>query len=190
MFKQIIIALGLTLSLSVQAQANTVIEEISASTFSALQLQSPFDWKVGDTASYKMNLGGFIQGSMVLSIKDVQPDSLTITQDMDLGFAGKQNCEQVLNPNTGEVKKFTCNGQDQQQPSQGEIEVVETKEATVTVPAGTFTCLYIKAQQKSDSSIIEQWVNPKQVPVFGMVKTIAPSQLGKITLELTSFKKM
>lgn len=189
MFKRIILALGLVVSFSAQANINTLVSEISASTFASMQLQSPFDWKVGDTASYKMNIGGLIQGTMVMAIKDVQPDSLTITQDMDLGFAGKQNCESVLNPNTGEVTKFTCNGKDQQQPAQGEVEVVESKEDTVSVPAGTFTCLYIKAQQKSDNSFVEQWINPKQVPVFGMVKTIAPSQIGKVTLELTSFKK-
>ena len=144
--------------------------------------------KEGDQSSYKLNIGGFINGSMELTVKSVQADEVVINQNMDLGFLGKQNCDETINPNTGEVKKMVCNGQDQKQDT-GDIELIDSKEDTITVPAGTFTCMYIKAKIKKDNSEVEQWVNPKQVPVFGMVKMIAPSQIGKLTVELSSFKK-
>ena len=108
-----------------------------------------------------------------------------------MGFLGKQNCEMTINPQTGETKKFVCNGQEQN-ADQGQVEVIDSKEDTITVPAGTFTCLYIKAKStaQGQTNEIQQWANPKLVPVMGMVKTIAPSQMGEVNLELTSFKKM
>lgn len=191
MFKKLLLALGLVVSVSAGASTNinSLMSDISSAVLADVQAQSPFNWKVGDTASYKLNMGGFIQGKMVMTIKVVEPAKLVIAQDMDLGFAGKQSCEQTLNPNTGEVISIVCNGQQQQAGNQGDIEMIDSKEDTVTVPAGTFTCLYIKARNKADNSEVEQWVSPKEVPVFGMVKTIAPSQLGKVTVELTSFKR-
>jgi hypothetical protein len=99
-----------------------------------------------------------------------------------------QNCEMVMNPNTGETTKFECNGQAQDPGDASDIEVIETKEDTVKVPAGTFVCLYIKA--KTQGQEVQQWINPKEVPVMGMVKSIMPSQMGEVTVELASFKKM
>ena len=60
----------------------------------------------------------------------------------------------------------------------------------VTVPAGTFDTIYIKIKDKANNDqISEQWVNPRDIPLSGMVKSLADSQLGKVTIELTSFKK-
>jgi hypothetical protein len=44
-------------------------------------------------------------------------------------------------------------------------------------------------KQNGQDTTAEQWVNPKQVPVMGMVKIIAQSQMGPVTAELTSFKR-
>ncbi|PIS10164.1 MAG: hypothetical protein COT73_10880 [Bdellovibrio sp. CG10_big_fil_rev_8_21_14_0_10_47_8] len=59
----------------------------------------------------------------------------------------------------------------------------------MTVPAGTFTCLYIRAKDSEKNQEIQQWINPKLIPVLGMAKSIVPSQMGEVVLELTSFKK-
>jgi hypothetical protein len=109
---------------------------------------------------------------------------------MDLGFAGKQDCDEVIDSTTGAVKSMVCNGQNQNPGDASDVEVIDSKEDTITVPAGTFTCLYIKAHSKSQNADIEQWANPKLVPVMGLVKALAPSQIGQVTVELTSFKKM
>jgi hypothetical protein len=123
-----------------------------------------------------------------MSVKSIDSTSVVLGQDLDIGFLGKQSCEVTMDVNTGEQKSIVCNGQAQQPPSASDIELIEQKEDTVTVPAGTFTCVYIKA--KTQGQIVQQWVNPKEVPVMGMVKSIVPSQVGDMTLELTSFKKM
>lgn len=190
MFRTILATLGLLIGISAQANTiGTVAYEVGRAVLSDVEAQSPFNFKVGDEANYKLNMGGFINGTMAMKVKDVQPDEVTITQVMNL-MGQAQNCEQVFNPNTGEIKKFQCNGQDQNQGGGEAPEVIETKEDTVKVPAGTFTCLYIKAKPANSNDVIEQWINPKQVPVFGLVKTIAPSQLGKVVVELASFKRM
>ncbi len=170
---------------------NTVTSELNQVVVKALSAPGPIDWKVGDTANYKIDMaGGFISGTMVVAVKSITATDLVITQDMDLGFLGKQNCEATMDPNTGASKKLVCNGQEQNQGGDAnDVEVVDMKEASVTVPAGTFQCVYIKAHIKSQDSDVEQWVNPKLVPVLGMIKTIAQSQMGPMTVELTSFKK-
>lgn len=190
MFKTIIATLGMILSMSANASTiSSLAYDINQAVLADTQMQSPFKFAVGDQADYKLNMGGFLNGTMSMKVTAVAADEVSLTQVMSM-MGQNQNCEQTINPNTGEVKKFVCNGQAQNPGDQGNIEVVETKEDTITVPAGTFTCLYIKANNKTDNSIVEQWVNPKDVPVFGLVKTIAPSQLGKVTVELTSFKRM
>ncbi len=191
MFKSMLLALGFMVSVSANASTNlsTLAHDINTQILSDVQMQGVFNWKVGDTTTYNLDMT-ILQGTMTMAVKDVQPDSVTFTQVMDMGPAGKQACEMTINPNTGATKKFTCNGQDQNTDGAGQVEVVEQKEDSVTVPAGTFTCLYIKAKQKKDGGIIEQWVNPKLIPVLGMAKTIAPSQFGSVTIVLASYKRM
>lgn len=178
------------MAMGLQAQAaniNEVAHLANDIVFSEVDTQG-LDWKVGDTSSYNLNMG-FIKGTMVMSIKAIEGSIATLGQDLDLGFMGKQNCEVVIDMTNGETKRMTCNGKDQQTPEPGDVEVIEMTEQRVTVPAGTFDCVYIKARQKSQNQEIEQWVNPKIIPISGMAKSIAPSQFGKVTIELTSFKK-
>jgi hypothetical protein len=173
-----------------------VAGDINSQLFQAVQQASLSDeasayglkLKVGDFVKYNMSMA-MIKGSMTMTVKEVSADVAVIEQALDLGFLGKQNCLVTLNPNTGETKSIVCNGQEQQPGSPGDIELVEQKEDTIKVPAGTFTCLYIKAIQKASNQTIEQWVNLKEVPVFGSVKSIIPAQLGKVTLELAAFKR-
>lgn len=184
-----ILALSMALSFSANAGTiNTLVADINAAILHDVEAQSPFNWKVGDQATYALNMGGFIKGSMVMGVKEVTSDKLVLTQDMDLGFMGKQSCEITMNPNTGETSSFVCNGQAQDPNQGGAIELIEQKEDTVKVPAGTFVCVYIKAKQ--GENIIQQWVNPREVPVMGLVKTLAPSQMGEVKVELVSFKRM
>ncbi len=190
MLRTILAAMMLTVGMTASAATiNNKIFETAAQVFTSSEVDAQgFNFKVGDQAAYALNMGGFIKGSMVMTVKSVATDEVVIAQDMDLGFAGKQACEQTLNPNTGEIKKVVCNGQEQNQ-EKPDFEVVDTKEDTVTVPAGTFTCLYIKAKNNKDNTNVEQWVNPKQIPVFGMVKMLAPTQMGQMDVQLKSFKK-
>lgn len=179
------------LALGLNAQADTINNygfELSKAVMQSVDAQAGFEWKVGDTASYNMNMG-FVKGKIVMTVKSVGDNKVVINQDMDMGFMGKQNCDQTVDTTNGKTTKIVCNGKDQDLPEDGDIEVIDITAETIKVPAGTFECAHIKAKKTSSNEEINQWAAPKQVPVTGMVKSIAPSQLGKVTIELTSFKK-
>lgn len=142
-------------------------------------------WKVGDKADYKM-AGGILNGTVKSFVREDLGSEIWVQQDMDMGFLGKQKVEILFDKATGQVKKLLANGQEQSLPDTSNIEIVETKEASVTVPAGTFDAIYAKIKDKSNDQIQEAWINPQEVPINGMVKAIADSQLGKITQELTA----
>ena len=61
---------------------------------------------------------------------------------------------------------------------------------SVTVPAGTFKTIYLKMKDNANKGAIsEVWVNPRDIPLSGMAKTISESPLGKVTIELNSFER-
>lgn len=189
MLKVIVMALGLALSTTaMSAPIQGLVASLNQGIFSEVDAGA-FNWKVGDTASYNMN-AGFVKGSMVMTITSINGNEVTINQKLDLGFLGKQDCDATIDASNGQTTKLVCNGQEQQRPEQGDIEVVDMKEDKITVPAGTFDCIHITAKNKKDNSELNQWINPKLVPVSGLIKAVTPSPLGKVTVELKSFRKM
>ena len=66
------------------------------------------------------------------------------------------------------------------------MEVVDQKEDSVTVPAGTFQAIYIKIKDKKAGTFQEAWINPQDVPINGMIKVLADTQYGKMKQELTA----
>lgn len=191
MFRALLIATGILASTMASAKNLNIYDVLRATSSIVVTEAEPMglNWAVGDTASYSLDLS-IIKGSMVYTVKALNGSEAILGQDVDLGVAGKQSCDTTLDLNTGAVKKMVCNGQEQQTGNADEAEVVETKEDSVTVPAGTFTCIYMKLQNKKDQKITDMWANPKLVPVMGLVKAILPTPMGAATLQLTSYKKM
>jgi hypothetical protein len=148
------------------------------------QVLNQINWRVGDSADYKMN-GGFIQGTSLNSVTKDEGTSIWMKQDMDLGFMGKQLIEVLINKSTGEIEKMIVNGQEQQKPEKPDIEVLEMKESKVTVTAGEYECIYVKIKDRQKGTTAEAWLNPKLVPMNGMIKAIQESQFGPIEQELT-----
>lgn len=142
-------------------------------------------WKVGDKANYNISVGTFIKGTSESFVRDVLTDEIWVQQDMDLGMAGKQKVEILFDRATGQVKKILANGQEQTLPDASSVEMVESKEDRVTVPAGTFDAIYFKIRNKSDGKIQEAWINPQEVPINGSVKVLGETPMGKMTQELT-----
>ena len=61
MFKSFFAALGLLISLNAQANTITTLAfDLGNAVLSDVEMKGPFKFKVGDEASYKMNMGGFI----------------------------------------------------------------------------------------------------------------------------------
>lgn len=191
MFRALLVAAGLFVAVNAQANVSPFQVVVNKTNHMIKDVVSQgFNFVKGDSASYKLNMASFINGTMDMLVEDVGADGVWLDQNMDLGFMGKQQIRELIDPNTGEIKKLIVNGQEQQVPATGDVQVIDSKEENVTVPAGTFDCLYIKAQitQDGKTSNAEQWIDMKDVPVMGLVKTIEDSQLGPVTIELASFR--
>jgi hypothetical protein len=133
--------------------------------------------------------GGFINGTIAAFVRQDTGSGFWVQQDADLGFMGKQKIEILYNKNTGAVEKILANGKEQEIPSQNDVEIIEMKESHIRVAAGEFDAIYVKIKDKKNNQEQEAWINPREIPISGMLKSIANSQFGKITQELTSFKK-
>ncbi len=189
MIKAIIASLALAFSVNAVA-APTIVDAIVAQTQTVIFSQAHtlgLDWKPGDTGSYSVNMG-FIKGSMVMSVRSNNAEGIWMDQDMDLGFAGKQKAEMLIDPNTGEIKKMLVNGKEQEIPKQ-DMEVISATEDKITVAAGTFDCIHVVVNDKAKNEESNIWINPQVIPMSGMIQQISPSQLGKVTVALKSFKK-
>ncbi|MGE5086831.1 MAG: hypothetical protein ACM3MG_11060 [Bacillota bacterium] len=189
MFKALLV-LALSFSVNAFATPSTtdILVQAQASAISDAAHTLGLDWKVGESANYDIDMG-FIKGNMVMSVDSVGSDGIWITQDMDLGFAGKQKAQMLIDQNTGEIKKMLVNGKEQQPPKQN-VEVIDAKEDHITVPAGTFDCIHARLKDKDQNDAeINVWLNPQLVPLSGLLKQVAPSQFGTVTVSLTSFKK-
>lgn len=190
MFKSLILAATLVVSATAGAHG-TIAESIFASQLAHIQesvVTQGLDWKVGQENNYKLNMGGFLNGTMKMYVREIAADGIWMNQDVDL-MIQKSKIEVLLNPANGEVIKMIVDGKEQA-PPKNDIEIVDQKEATVTVPAGTFKTIYLKIKDNANNgSTSEMWVNPRDIPLSGMAKSLADSQLGKVTIELQSFDK-
>lgn len=190
MFKSIVIAAALVISTAAQA-SNSISGFLFNQTVKQIQnnihTYGP-NWKVGDECDYKLNMGGFLNGTMKMYIRDIGADGIWMVQDVDL-MIQKQKTDILIDPNTGEIKKVLVDGKEQQLP-ESDPEIIEQKEAKITVPAGTYDSIYVKIKDNAQNGAIsEAWINPRDIPISGMLKTLQDSQLGKVTIELTSFIK-
>lgn len=190
MFKNLLIAAVMMFASSSFAKGSLAFDlaaSLQKQTMSQVSAQG-LNWAIGDNCHYNMNMG-FIQGTMEVVVREKTDEGYWLDQNLDLGFMGKQKISVLIDPNTGAVKKLIVNGKEEQPPEQGDIEVIEVKEDKVTVPAGTFDAVYFRAKDKKEGSEMQQWANPKLIPVMGLIKSISPSQMGEVTTELTSFEK-
>lgn len=147
------------------------------------------NWAIGDACHYNLSMAAFIQGKLDVIVREKNADGYWLDQHVDMGFLGKQTMSVLIDPNTGAIKKVIVDGKEQAPPEQGEMEVIEVKESKITVPAGTFDAVYFKVHDKKQNQDTEQWVNPKLIPISGMLKSIGQSQMGEVITELVSFEK-
>ena len=190
MFRPMIVAAALVLGFTAHADLTQVTPAASVITTS-LTLAAPavrdIPLTVGDSCDYQLS-GGMFQGTMHSFVRESTADGIWVEQDFDLGMMGKQKIEALYDKQTGKVLKLLANGQEQAIPDASKMKVVETRQESLTVPAGTFQSMYLKIHDSDKNTDTETWIT-KTVGVGGMIKTIAPSPLGNLTLELTAFVK-
>jgi hypothetical protein len=144
------------------------------------------NWRVGESADFKLN-GGFISGTMHAFVREEVPQGYWVQQDVDLGFAGQRKSEMLYDKNTGEVLEIVVDGEKQDLGNPADRTVISSRQEVISVPKGQFDCVYTKIRDNRKNEETELWMNPT-VPVGGMVKTIAPTPIGKMTIELTNFQ--
>lgn len=151
--------------------------------------QQALNWKVGESADYSLNMG-FLPGTMHSEVREEVSNGFWVQQDIELGFGQGQKIEILFDKNSGQILEVRVNGEKQTPPDASGLEVVDMREDSVTVPKGTFECIYVKIRDTKKNEESEAWLNPEQIPMSGLIKTIAPGPFGEVTLELTDFRRM
>ncbi len=188
MFKMLVATLIASVSIQVSAMPNFLEEMVVSfqkSTLSNAETQG-LNLVVGDTNEYDLDMG-IIKGTMKMSVREEVAEGFWIDQDMDLKIQ-KVKVEILMDPNTGAILKLIVNGKEEQVPDSN-IEIVEQKEAEVTVPAGTYRSIYLKIRDLDKNENSEVWINPQEIPINGMIKSIQPGQFGKVKINLKSSRR-
>ena len=170
------------------ARADVNVTEMVANLQNTAVVQANFaglDWRVGDKASYKLS-NIILNGTSNAFVREDTGTSYWMQQDMTV-MGQAQKIEILFSKATGQIEKLLVNGKEEKAPAPN-VEIIEMKESNVTVPAGTFGCIYAKIKNKDDGKITQAWINPKAAPMSGLLKAIAESQFGDITQELLSFE--
>lgn len=191
MLKKVLLVLGMmsaSFAMANDIPTSDLLLSFEQNTMSQAQAAG-INWAVGDACHYNLSMADFIKGKMDIVVREKGADGYWLDQHVDLGFLGKQTISVLIDANTGAIKKVIVDGKEQAPPEQGDMEVVEVKESQVTVPAGTFDAVYFKVHDKKQNQDSEQWVNPKLIPISGMIKSIGQSQMGPVITELVSFEK-
>jgi hypothetical protein len=151
---------------------------------------SRLPWTVGEKADYKLDVAGMIQGTLNVLIREETAEGIWVDQLIDVQIQ-KQKVETLFDKETGQVKRMLIDGKEQKIEPTETPDIVESKPDTVKVPKfpDGVECGYIKLRNKKDNTETEVWINPEIVPIAGMIKTIAQSQMGPVTVELTDFLK-
>ncbi|MCB0341967.1 MAG: hypothetical protein H6626_11490 [Pseudobdellovibrionaceae bacterium] len=186
--------LGLLVMLSATTALGALDKPIYDVSVFAKQVQTQMatqalNWKVGDSTDHNLNMG-FLPGTMHSEVREETSNGFWIQQDVELGFGQTQKIEVLFDKNTGQVLEVRVNGEKQSPPDAGNMEVVDMKEASVTVPKGTFDCIYVKIRDTKKNEESEAWINPELIPINGLIKTIAPGPFGEVVLELTDYRRM
>ena len=147
------------------------------------------NWTVGDTMEYSIDLG-FLKGKMTKKVaSEIKVDGepcIWISTLTDLTVM-KDTVEILMRRSDGKVLKIIHNGKEIA-IGDDNIEIVKQEYTEVTVPAGKFKAIYVVLNTKEVKNM-EIWVNSADTVMDGMLKTILPTQFGKATIELLSFKK-
>lgn len=183
--KNWILALALIFSAGATQANPSILTQVQSAVAMDLSIRGILNWKIGDSCEYNMDMG-FLKGTMTMTVSKEDPQGFWLQQNIDLKFQ-KQMADVLVDKNNGKILKIVVNGKEQA-PPKSDLEVIDSKTETITVPAGTFEVMHVTLRDKANNNAVSDvWANPALVPISGMVKTIQPNQMGKVTLELTKF---
>lgn len=185
MKKLILSVVAGVLALAGSAQANDLVTQIALAQVSGHSpIANVINWRIGDYQDLNLSLQGMPLGTMHKEAMSEEGNALWLKQSLSGGMIGNQVVEILLDRATGKVLKMKQNGKEQAPPNDP-IEIIDQETATITVPAGTFETIHIRA--KSSQGPIELWANPQAITLDGTAKMTMTANGMPIAMELTKF---
>lgn len=141
------------------------------------------DWKVGDWTEYRLSMS-FLKGKLLKKCTQNEGNSVWLETKMEIPL-GNQLILAQIRKSDGKILKLIVNGREQEIKSP-KYTIISQEAETVTVPAGTFQTIHLllRDEENRDTNV---WINPRDVVLEGMVKTLTEQQFGTVSLELTRF---
>lgn len=137
----------------------------------------------GDTCNYDLTVLSYT-GTMDMSVKSVGSDGVWI--DQLINIAGQKiDQQELIDPATGAIKKLIVNGKEQTPPDPNDVKIISENKADITVKAGTFHTIDVKAHIVSQNTDEELWIDPTNIPVAGLAKLSTTAQGMPVNSELT-----
>ncbi len=168
-----------------------LIQTLETSVIPNFAIQRLIDWKVGDEANFVIKAGFFGEvGRMKKFVHSEVGNSIWLHTEI----TGQMNkvVKAKINRDTGEVEEYIEDGQ-AKTPPDSSLEVIDQADGgEITVPAGTFHTVYIKAKSTTNGreQVLELWLNQRDTTMEGMVQLKTKASGFKITLSLVSFTKI
>ncbi len=163
-------------------QVNNLVTQIALAQVSPIT--NVINWQIGDYADMNMTMSGMPLGTMHKEAVSEEGNAVWLKQALSGGMIGNQVVEVLIDRATGKTLKMKQNGQEKPVPDE-KIEIIDQETATITVPAGTFETIHIRA--KSSQGPLELWANPQAIKLDGAAKMTMTAQGMPITMELTKF---
>lgn len=157
---------------------------------SGLVAQNLIKWKVGEFHNNEVKLALPFPGSGHKSVTEDVPARNAFWYVNEMTILGqKQKTEALMDRSNGQTLELIVNGKKEPVDNDSQLEIVDQYETEVTVPAGTFDCMYIKAKVTAQGKTqeLEAWINPIDVNLDGMLKVVVQSQMGPVQLLLKDF---
>ena len=176
------------LAVAGSAQANN--EELAlqiaiAQVSGASPIANVINWKVGEYQDLALKMQSFPLGTMHKEATSEEGNAIWIKQSLSGGMIGNQVIEILIDRATGQVLKMKQNGQEQAPPND-KLEIIDQETATITVPAGTFETIHIRARSQQAGNV-EVWANPQAITLDGTAKMTMQAQGMPVAMELTKF---
>lgn len=178
-------ALMAVVGFSAQASNESLALQLALSQVSASPISNVINWKIGEYQDLNLSIQSMPLGTMHKEAISEEGNGIWLKQTVSGSMIGNQVVEILLDRADGHIIKMKQNGQEQAPPTD-KLEIIDQETATVTVPAGTFETIHIRAKSQQAGNI-ELWANPQAITLDGTAKMTMQAQGMPVLIELTKF---
>jgi len=172
------------------ARAYRSLDAIRAHLQGAQPLQQ-INWPVGDFHKLKIEFIMPGDGRKEVRNEEVYQGKNAFWYVTTINLMGQaQKTEALMDRADGSTLRLIVNGKEESTNDGSTVEIIEQAETTITVPAGTFDCIYVKAKvtpAQGQPQEVELWVNPIDVNLDGALKIAFQTQFGPLAMVLEEF---